>query len=80
MLLVVLIMTMPECILLHSGKSGIAPYFEQQPIVHVLHVVPQHEEHFSPHLQSAEVVVFEVSVFGDATSDPIASTPAKINA
>lgn len=69
---------MPEYIHLHSGRAAFTLYFEQQPIVHVLHVVPQHVEHFAPHLQSAEAV--EVSVFGDATSDPIASTLAKRNA
>lgn len=46
----------------------------------VLQAVPQQVEHLSPHLQSAEVGAFEDSSFGDATSDPIASTLAKANA
>jgi len=47
-------------------------------MVHELHSVPQQVEHFSPHLQSAEV--FEVVVFPIATNEPSAITPAKRNA
>ena len=42
--------------------------------------MPQHEEQFSPHLQSAEVEFFAESVFGDAITEPMANAPAKNNA
>lgn len=49
-------------------------------MVHELHLVPQHSEHFSPHLQSADLLEAVFSVFVVALSEPMANTPAKRNA